>query len=281
MQQARKKGRFHNPKVSVCFTCVHACDGRRCGWADTLRTENLPEGAEFRTAQRKMYQGKEKVYYQIKSCPKHEKGHTNTIPQEQGAFKLAEAMLYKLSESYEEALCAGDQKRIDEYEALIRDNWIWEVLFRAGYTKTSPEDCITAIRKKAHDAQSITILTDWLIIRLNNVKPDLLTKYRTALEHYRDMNTIDVISTKRLINELKTRIERTEPKNFESIKNQIIGNVLPKLDELIRANEEKPIEKPKNKKTFVAHKEEPKIEKMPDSIEIWIAEMKMYLNLMC
>ena len=81
MQQARKKGRFHNPKVSVCFTCVHACDGRRCGWADTLRTENLPEGAEFRTVQIKMYQGKEKVYYQIKSCPKHEKGHTNTIPQ--------------------------------------------------------------------------------------------------------------------------------------------------------------------------------------------------------
>ena len=183
--------------------------------------------------------------------------------------------------AYEKALCENDQKLIYDYETLIRDNWIWEVLFRAGYTKTSPEDCIAAIRKKAHDAQSVTILTDWLIIRLNNVKPDLLTKYKTALEHYRDMNTIDVISTKRLINELKTRIERTEPKNFESVRNQIVGNVLPKLDELIRANEEKPIEKPKNKKTFVAHKDKPRAEEVPNSVFVWWADMTMYLNCMC
>ena len=56
-QQARKKGRFHNPKVSVCFTCVHACDGRQCGWVDTLKTENLPEGAEFIISHRKTYLG--------------------------------------------------------------------------------------------------------------------------------------------------------------------------------------------------------------------------------
>ena len=279
-QQRTKKGQF-KARASVCFTCSHACDGRRCGWVDTLKTENLPEGAEFIISHRKTYLGKDKTYYQIRSCPKHEKGHTNTPPQETNALKLAETMLYKLSESYEKALCENDQKLIYDYETLIRKNWIWDVLFQAGCTNSSPEDCIKAIKKKAHDAQSVTILTDWLIKRLDNVKPDLLTKYRTALEHYRDMNTIDVISTKRLINELKTRIERTEPKNFESVKNQIVGNVLPKLDILIKANEEKPIEKPKNKKTFVAHKEKPKIEKMPDSIEIWIAEMKMYLNLMC
>lgn len=95
-QQRTKKGRV---KASVCFTCSHACDGRRCGWADTLKTENLPEGAEFIISHRKTYLGKDKIYYQIKSCPKHEKGYTNTPPQETNALKLAETMLYKLSKA--------------------------------------------------------------------------------------------------------------------------------------------------------------------------------------
>ena len=279
-QQRTKKGQFR-AKASVCFTCSHACDGRRCGWADTLKTENLPEGAEFIISHRKTYQGKDKTYYQIKSCPKHEKGYTNTPPQETNALKLAETMLYKLSESYEKALCENDQKLIYDYEMLIRDNWIWDVLFQAGCTSSSPEDCIKAIKKKAHDAQSVTILTDWLIKRLNNVKPDLLTRYKTAIEHYRDTNAIDVISTKRVINELKTRIENTEPKNFEDVKNQICDNTLPILEKLIKANNEKPIEKPIKKKSFIAHKEKPRAEEVPDSIFVWWADMTMYLNCMC
>lgn len=279
-QQRTKKGQV-KARASVCFTCSHACDGRRCGWADTLKTENLPEGAEFIISHRKTYRGKDKIYYQIKSCPKHEKGYTNTPPQETNALKLAETMLYKLSESYEKALCENDQKLIYDYEVLIRENWIWEVLFQAGYTNSSPEDCIKAIKKKAHDAQSVTVLTDWLIFRLDNVKPDLLKNYKTAIEHYRDTDMIDVISTKRLIKELKTRIENTEPKNFENVKNQICDNVIPELIKLIEENRQKPIEKPKKKKSFVAHREKPEAEKTPDPIEMWWANMTMYLNLMC
>jgi hypothetical protein len=246
-----------------------------------LKTENLPEGAEFIISHRKTYLGKDKIYYQIKSCPKHEKGYTNTPPQETNALKLAETMLYKLSESYEKALCENDQKLIHDYEILIRENWIWSVLFQAGYTNSSPEDCIKAIKKKAHDAQSVTVLTDWLIFRLNNVKPDLLKNYKTAIEHYRDTDMIDVISTKRLIKELKTRIENTEPKNFENVKNQICDNALLKIEKLIEAHNEKPIEKPKKEKSFVAHREKPEAEKTPDPIQIWWANMTMYLNLMC
>lgn len=244
-----------------------------------MKTENLPEGAEYTISSIKHYQKKNKQYYQIKSCPKYEKGYTNTPPQETNALKLAETMLSKLSESYEAALCAGDQELIEECETLIRDNWIWEILFQAGCTNSSPTDCIRAIKSRAHDTQSINVLSDWLTQRLNNVKPDLLTLYKTAIEHYRDTGMIDITGAKRLINELKTRIENTKPKNFEHVKNQICDNALPKIEKLIEAYNEKPIEKPK--KSFKVHKEKPRAEEVPDPIFIWLADMTVYLNCMC
>ena len=278
-QDRRKQKRGCGTKASICFSCSHACDGRRCGWADTLKIENLPEGAEYTISSIKHYQGKNKQYYQIKSCPKYENGPTATEPQEQNALKLAETMLSKLSESYEAALCAGDQKLIEECEILIRDNWIWGILFQAGYMECTPTDCIRAIKSRAHDTQSINVLSDWLTRRLNNVKPDSLTRYKTAIEHYRDTDMIDITGAKRLINELKTRIENTNPKDFNAIKNQICDNILPKIEKLIEAYNEKPIEKPK--KSFKAHKEKPRAEEVPDSILIWLSDMTVYLNCMC
>lgn len=274
-QQRTKKGRV---KASVCFTCSHACDGRRCGWADTLKTENLPEGAEYTIARidkTKRYSKEAKTYYQIKSCPQFEKGVDHTPPQEPNAIKLAEVMLYKLSESYEDALISNDRMAIDECEYCIKHNWIWDVLWQSGLMETTPDTVIEVIRSRVHDARSVTVLTDWLSQRLNNVKPELIKSYITALEHYRDTDKTDVISTKRLIKELKTRIENTRPKNYTAVKTQICNNTITKL----KANETKITKKPKEQKSFVAHRE--KVETIPDTIQIWLMETTMYLNLMC
>lgn len=278
MEQQEPKEKAPQAKISVCLSCVHACDGRRCGWVETLRPENLPRGAEYTIARidkTKRYRKEAKTYYQIKSCPQFKKGVDHTPPQEPNAIKLAEAMLYKLSESYEDALISNDRTAIDECEYCIKHNWIWDVLWQSGLMETTPDTVIEVIRSRVHDARSVTVLTDWLNQRLNSVKPELIKSYITALEHYRDTDASDVASTKRLIKDLKTRIENTRPKNYTTVKTQICDNAITKL----KSNKTKITKKPKEQKSFVAHRE--KVETIPDTIQIWLMETTMYLNLMC
>ena len=268
MMHNKQPGRGQDDKNSVCLQCAYACNSARCGWVDTLDIRNLPKGAEY-TISRK--DGGD--HYKITSCPRCRKERIPIVPEATASIRLLEAMLTKMTESYEKALIADKSKDIEECEDSIRNMWIWDSLIGAGCTYSAPEAAILAIREKVHDQRTVTILSGWLETYLGKVKPNTLTKYQKGIEHYRKNGSIDVISTKRLIKRLDNRIKSSEPQNYNYVKTEICKNVLKTIEKMKEMN--------KNTMKKCEIKPETVQKQEPDELMIWWYNTVIYLNCMC
>ena len=159
--QTSQRRRILNRGVSICAMCKKSCDGRLCGWANTLKTENLPEGAEFVLSRvERDKSNKEKSYYKITSCPVFECGHSRTTPEDAAALRLAERLLWELSEGFEQALINGDRAAEREYEYDIRSCWIWHIFAQSGLNDKTADSCIAAIRQRVEDARQYDFIAD-------------------------------------------------------------------------------------------------------------------------
>lgn len=272
MHNKQKPGRGQGNKNSVCLHCAYACNSFRCGWVDTLDIRNLPKGAEY-TVSRK--DGGD--HYKITSCPRCRRERIPIVPEATASIRLLEAMLTKMTESYEKALISDKSKDIKECEDSIRNMWIWDSLIGAGCTYSAPEAAILAIREKVHDQRTVTILSGWMENCLGKVKPNTLTKYQKGIEHYRKNGSIDVISTKRLIKRLDNRIRSAEPQNYNYVKTEICKNVLKTIEKMIEKMKEM------NKNTMKKCEIEPETvqRQEPDELMIWWYNTTIYLNCMC
>ena len=289
--QTSRRRRILNRGVSICAMCKKSCDGRLCGWANTLKTENLPEGAEFVLSRvERDKSNKEKSYYKITSCPVFECGHSRTTPEDAAALRLAERLLWELSEGFEQALINGDRAAEREYEYDIRSCWIWHIFAQSGLNDKTADSCIAAIRQRVEDARQYDFIADQMKQKLKRMTLERQALYKEALRRYRETGAIDVVGTRRVINNLHSLITAKPVRDINRLRISVCDNILSDLANVsdkptteIKKTEKKAPTKRKRK--FIAHEAktttpEPKADKA-DKTEAWLADWVMYLNLMC
>lgn len=284
--QTSRRRRILNRGVSICAMCKKSCDGRLCGWADTLKTENLPKGAEFvlsRVGRDKS--NKEKQYYKITSCPVFECGHSRTTPEDTAALRLAERLLWELSEGFEQALVNGDRAAEREYEYDIRSCWIWHIFSMNDKTADS---CIAAIRQRVEEARQYDFIADQMKQKLKRMTLERQALYKEALRRYRETGAIDVVGTRRVINNLHSLITAKPVRDINSLRISVCDNILSDLANVsdiptteIRTETEKKAPT-KRRRKLIAHEDKATApEPKADKTEAWLADWVMYLNLMC
>lgn len=284
--QTSRRRRIPNRGASICAKCKKSCDGRLCGWADTLKTENLPKGAEFvlsRVGRDKS--NKEKHYYKITSCPVFECGHSRTTPEDTAALRLAERLLWELSEGFEQALINGDRAAEREYEYDIRSCWIWHIFSMNDKTADS---CIAAIRQRVEDTRQYDFIANQMKQKLKRMTLERQALYKEALRRYRETGAIDVVGTRRVMNDLHRLITAKPVRDINNLRISICDNILSDLANVsdiptteIRTETEKKAPT-KRRRKLIAHEDKATApEPKADKTEAWLADWVMYLNLMC
>lgn len=287
--QTSKRRRGPNKGTSICAMCKKSCDGRLCSWVDTLKTENLPEGAEFVLSRvERDKSNKEKPYYKITSCPVFECGHSRTTPEDTAALRLAERLLWELSEGFEQALINGDRAAEREYEYDIRSCWVWHIFAQSGLNDKTADSCIEAIRQRVEDARQYDFIADQMKQKLKRMTLERQALYKEALRRYRETGAIDVIGTRRVMNDLHRLITAKPVRDINSLRISVCDNILSDLANVpgtptieIRAETEKKAPT-KRKRKLIAHEDKATApEPKADKTEPWLADWVMYLNLMC
>ena len=256
--QTSQRRRILNRGVSICAMCKKSCDGRLCGWANTLKTENLPDGAEFVLSRvERDKSNKEKSYYKITSCP------------------------------VEQALINGDRAAEREYEYDIRSCWIWHIFAQSGLNDKTADSCIAAIRQRVEDARQYDFIADQMKQKLKRMTLERQALYKEALRRYRETGAIDVVGTRRVINNLHSLITAKPVRDINSLRISVCDNILSDLANVsdkptteIKKTEKKAPTKRRRK--LIAHEAKTTTpEPKADKTEAWLADWVMYLNLMC
>ena len=140
------------------------------------------------------------------------------------------------------------------------------------------------------DARQYDFIADQMKQKLKRMTLERQALYKEALRRYRETGAIDVVGTRRVINNLHSLITAKPVRDINSLRISVCDNILSDLANVsdkptteIKKTEKKAPTKRKRK--FIAHEAktttpEPKADKA-DKTEAWLADWVMYLNLMC